>query len=322
MESPPEVNLHWSKKKEKASRYGPIKLLLIIFKFFPPIVLRLLAFPVGFFYFVFSSSARKDAARFLQRALPKGSYGPFGSPLKNIVSFSLALVEKMEAWGGKYPFKKLHFMNDGIKELIDNLEKKKGAVLICSHLGNAELLRGLANFNLTGVSGNVRVTSLVNVSVTENFNRMLEELNPDSKLRLVSVNEITPYTVIGLQEKLALGELVVIAGDRTSAASPDAVFMLPFLGEDAPFPRGVFILSSLLDAPVYTVFALRQGALSIKGEYGFYVHKNDIDFNCSRQERKARIHKLAFLFAERLEYYCKKYPHQWYNFYDFWSKGK
>ncbi|MDR0720112.1 MAG: hypothetical protein LBF78_10800 [Treponema sp.] len=321
MESPPKDNLHWSKRREKASRYGPIKLLLIIFKFFPLIILKLFAFPVGFFYFIFSSSARNDPARFLQKALPKGSYRPFGSPLKTIISFSLALVEKMEAWGGKYPFKKLHFMEDDITELIDSLEKKKGAVLVCSHLGNAELLRGLANFNLTGVSRNVPVTALVDFSVTKNFNRMLEELNPDSKLRLVSVNEITPSTVISLKEKLALGELVVIAGDRTSASSPDAVFMLPFLGRDAPFPQGVFILSLLLEAPVYTVFALRRGDLSLKGEYGFYVHKNDIEFNCSRQERRAEARKLALFFVERLEYYCKKYPHQWYNFYDFWSKG-
>jgi predicted LPLAT superfamily acyltransferase len=320
MESPPK-DLHWSKRKEHASRYGPTKLLLIIFKFFPLIILKLFAFPVGFFYFIFSSSARNDPAGFLQKALPKGSYRPFGSPLKTVISFSLALVEKMEVWGGKYPFKKLHFMDDDITELIDSLEKNKGAALICSHLGNAELLRGLANFNLTGVSRNVPVTALVDFSVTKNFNRMLEELNPDSKLRLVSVNEITPSTVIGLKEKLALGELVVIAGDRTSASSPDAVFMLPFLGRDAPFPQGVFILSLLLEAPVYTVFALRRGDLSLKGEYGFYVHKNDIEFNCSRQERRAEARKLALFFVERLEYYCKKYPHQWYNFYDFWSKG-
>jgi predicted LPLAT superfamily acyltransferase len=27
-------------------------------------------------------------------------------------------------------------------------------------------------------------------------------------------------------------------------------------------------------------------------------------------------------FAARLEYHCKAYPYQWFNFYDFWESGE
>jgi predicted LPLAT superfamily acyltransferase len=187
-------------------------------------------------------------------------------------------------------------------------------------LGNTELLRGLANFNRTGVSREVSVTSIVDFSVTAHFNRMLRELNPNSVLRVISANDIGPDTIIMLQERLATGELVVIAGDRTSANSRDRYFLFPFLDEDAPFAYGPFFLASLLDVPTYFVFALRQGDTSLASRYDMYVYKSAVSFDCSRRERTGRVEDLARSFTEKLEYYCKRHPYQWYNFYDFWAK--
>jgi predicted LPLAT superfamily acyltransferase len=187
-------------------------------------------------------------------------------------------------------------------------------------LGNAELLRGLATFNRTGVSREVPVTSIVDFSVTAYFNRMLRELNPNSVLRVISANDIGPDTVIMLQERLAAGELVVIAGDRTSANTRDKYFLFPFLGEDAPFAYGPFFLASLLDVPTYFVFALRRGDTSLASRYDMHVLRSAVSFECSRRERAGRVEELARSFAEKLEYYCKRHPYQWYNFYDFWAK--
>jgi predicted LPLAT superfamily acyltransferase len=75
-----------------------------------------------------------------------------------------------------------------------------------------------------------------------------------------------------------------------------------------------------MKAPVYCVFALRRGDLSLKPEYDIHVHKSTISFECSRKERFNQSSLLARSFAALLENYCKKNPFQWYNFYDFWSK--
>jgi predicted LPLAT superfamily acyltransferase len=53
MKKDEENPIHWSRQKEQAS-YWHIKFLLILFKIFPVIILRIIAFPVGFFYFLFS----------------------------------------------------------------------------------------------------------------------------------------------------------------------------------------------------------------------------------------------------------------------------
>ncbi|MCL1815263.1 MAG: hypothetical protein FWG27_05535 [Treponema sp.] len=320
--------LHWSLHREQAGGYWHVKLMLILFRFFPMIILRVFAFPVGFFYFLLSKNGRIESRRFLQKAAPfaekPGTAKKCRSwlgPMRHIISFSLALVEKLQSWGGKFPFKDIHFQDDDIEELIRNLEKGKGAFLICSHLGNTELLRGLANFNQTGVSRRVPVTTIVDRHVTANFTRMLKELNPQSGLDIIDANEIGPGTALLLEEKITAGELVVIAGDRTSAGSAEKNFLIPFLGEDAPFSPGAFYLASLLKAPVYFVFALRRGDLSLKPEYGMHVHKSPLSFDCTRKERALRSSEMAHSFAAFLEGYCKKYPFQWYNFFNFWQKG-
>jgi predicted LPLAT superfamily acyltransferase len=329
MKKTEETPLHWSQHKEKAAGYWHIKLLLIIFRLFPVVILHVIAFPVGFFYFLFSKKARIESRRFLQKAAPfveqsktaKRCRSPFG-PLRHIVSFSLTVTEKIQSWGGKFQFNNIHFQDDDVEELIRELENGKGVFLITSHLGNIELLRGLASFNRTGVSRKTPMTAVINMKVTENFSRMLKELNPQSGFNILNAAEIGPHTAIMLEEQLASGTMVTIAGDRTAAAAAgqEKKFMIPFLGEDAPFSPGIFYLAVLMKAPVYFVFSLRRRDLSIKPEYDMYVHKSTLSFECSRKERFTQSSLLANSFASLLEDYCKKNPFQWYNFYDFWSK--
>jgi len=320
-------SIHWSRQKEQAS-YWHTKILLTLFKIFPVIILRILAFPVGFFYFLLKKKGRTESRRFLEKVIPfiedsvltKKCRSLFGS-LRHIISFSLSLVEKLQAWGGKFPFKDIHFQNDDIKELIQELENKNGAFIIMSHIGNMDLLRGLASYNQTGVSRKIKVTSIIDTEVTAHFKKILKELNPQSSMDTINAKTIDPYTVILLEEKLKTGELAVIAGDRTSVSGIEKNLMLPFLGEQAPFSHGVFYLAALMNVSVYFIFALRRKELSITSEYDMHVHKCAISFDCTKKERLTRSRNMAISYVEFLELYCKKHPFQWYNFFNFWLKG-
>jgi len=329
MKEPEETPLHWSRHREKAAGYWHVKLLLVLFRLFPVIILRVLAFPVGFFYFLFSKKGRTESKRFLRKAAPfvtrhgiaRKCRSPFG-PLRHIISFSLTLVEKLESWGGKFQFKHIHFQNDDIDELVQELESGQGIFMITSHLGNIELLRGLASFNRTKVSRKTPITAVIDMKVSEKFTRMLKELNPQSSMDIINAGEIGPHTAALLEDKLASGEIVTIAGDRTAANAEGRGknLIIPFLGEDAPFSPGIFYLAALMRAPVYFVFALRRGDLSVLPEYDMYVHKSRLSLECSRKERFKQSSLLAQSFAALLESHCKETPFQWYNFYDFWSK--
>jgi predicted LPLAT superfamily acyltransferase len=313
---------HWSEHTEQVAGYWQLRPLLILFRLLPVPFLRVLSFPVGFAYYLCSARGRAESRRYLRKAaaaLAGEGKKLAVSPLKHILCFSLTLVEKLESWGGKVFLDRLRFREDAIRDLRDRLERGEGALLICSHLGNAELLRALAGFNRTGVSREVPVTSVVDFEVTAHFNRMMRELNPRSALRTIGARDIGPDTAVLLLDRLAAGELVVIAGDRTAVGARDRYFLFPFLGEPAPFARGPFFLAALLKAPVYFVFALRQRDLSLKPVYEMGVIKSPLSFDCPRKEREERVRELARSFAECLEEQCKQYPYQWYNFYDFWA---
>jgi len=318
-------NEHWSRQKEEGS-LGTTKFLLFLFKIFPIGLLRIIAFPVGFFYFLFSARAKRESRRFLtavseyieDEKIKKRAKNYF-SPLRHIISFALSLLEKIQSWGGKYKLKNVSFYDDDINELIRELESGKGVFLIISHLGNAEVLRGLFNQGQTGVSRKIPFTAIMDIKVTSNFTKMLNEINPESGMDIISADEIGPQTAVILEERLSSGGMVMVAGDRTSAIDKN-IKRISFLGKEAPFPSGMFYIAALLNAPVYFIFGFRKKELSIRSKYDMYVHKSGISLSSesTRKERMEQSSLIAESFASLLEKYCKKYPFQWYNFFNFW----
>ena len=324
-----EKPLHWSRQKEQAAGYWLLKFLLTLFRLLPVTILRILAFPVGLFYFLFSKRSRNESRCFLRRAAsftehPKTAKRclSFFGPLRHVISFCLAVVEKLQSWGGKFPTRGIIYQDDDVAKLIEDLENGKGVVLIASHLGNMELLRALVNFDQTRISRKIPITVIHDVNVNENFSRMLKELNPDFVMDLVSTKEIGLNTAVVLEEKIAAGGIVTLTGDRTTAGSFGKNVMIPFLGEDAPFSPGPFYLSLLMEAPLYAIFALRRGDLALRPEYSMHIQKMDFTPAATKKERTELSISLARAFAKHMEAYCKENPFQWYNFYDFWSEGE
>ncbi|MDR0504108.1 MAG: hypothetical protein LBH16_12405 [Treponema sp.] len=321
-----DTPLHWSQHKEEAAGYWQLKFLLVLLKYFPAPILGIFAFPVGFFYFLFLKRGRIESNRFLQKAAPfikdpkvaKKCRSRSGQ-LRHIISFSLALAEKLQSWGGKFSFNDLYHQDDDIKELIRDLEEGKGAFLLFSHLGNAMLLQGLLNRGQTGVSRKISVTAIVDMKVNPHFSRILNELTPETNIDIINPDNMGSNTAILLEERIAAGGLVLFAGDRTSINGKNV--MHPFLGKEAPFSWGIFYLAALIKAPVYFIFGLRHKDLSICPKYNMHVHKNNISFECSRKERQERCLQLLESFIKILESYCIERPFQWYNFFDFWQEG-
>jgi predicted LPLAT superfamily acyltransferase len=317
---------HWTEEQEAAKSYLQFRLLTGMLRLLPLPLIRIAVFPISFFYFIFSGKRRKESRRFLEM-VSAASGKKFSSSYKHFTSFALYVVEKAAAWAGRIEEKQIHYHDDDMDKFIADIEQKRGALLICSHFGNADMLRALADFSRTRASVSFPVFSIVDFTVTEKFNRMLRDINPESENHLVNAGDIGPETVERLEDCLSRGGLIVIIGDRTARAKEagglakdrgDRRFTFPFLGKPAPFPAGPFFLAALLKASVYFVFAVRRGDLSIKGEYDMLVQKADVDFNCPRSQRNARIEALARSFTETLEKQCVKNPYQWYNIYDFW----
>ena len=316
---------HWSKSLEVVKTNKPLKFTLLLIKFLPAFLVHAIVFPVSFFFFICAKNARQHVLDF-QKQMQKYTDNAAPKQLNaylTILSFALSVVEKMEGWLGKIKYENLIRHDDSLQELISQLERGKGAFLIGSHLGNIELMRSLSSFCETGVSKKISVTTIMSMKVTSQFNNTLKEINPEVVTNVIDPDTIGPETIFALQNEVENGGLVVITGDRTSAHGGKHTIKHNFLGKTAEFPYGVFLIATLLKAPVYFVFGIRTKSAAIFPKNNIFVEKSSIDFSsCTGRDARAKIPELCGEYASTLEKYCIKYPNQWYNFFDFWQTEK
>ncbi len=311
---------HWAAINEVSFVAG-MRFLFWVCRVFGRWPFRLVLYPVLAWYLLTKPRARGASADFLRRAhryagaatlagaaVPALPLAPTGlaGVAAHFSSFAENILDKMLLWGGLFKMESIHFV--GLEIIAEAIAAKRGGLLLCAHLGNLELCRVLSTRR-----DDVRITVLVHTKHAQAFNRMLAQLNPDSALNLMQVTEMTPATAIALSERIAQGELVVIAGDRIPVAPNPRVAIADFLGAPAPFPVGPYILASILQCPVYLLFSHNRNG---RPEVHFERFRDSV--RVPRQGRDAALAELANAYARRLEHFTLQTPLQWFNFYDFW----
>ncbi|MGZ8946781.1 MAG: LpxL/LpxP family acyltransferase [Methylococcaceae bacterium] len=301
--------LHWTQIEERGVIWG-MWVLLRIYLLFGRTVLQLFLYPVVIYYWLINRQARQASQAYLNRlAIYAPSLklsGSFFWSFRHFISFANAIIDKLAAWSGTLSRTDVQYY--GRNELIAEIRKGQGVVLLGSHLGNLEVCRVIADFDKT-----IRINVLIHNKHAQKFNRLLKQTSDNSQLNLIQVTEISAATSMLLKDKIDDGELVIIAADRSLAGNRQHVTKVTFLGAEALLPQGPFILASLLKCPVYTMFCLKQ-----QGKHVIYFdHFSDM-LNFPRKTREQAIQRIIQRYAECLQTYCLKEPLQWFNFFNFW----
>ena len=298
---------HWAAINEVGFVAG-MRLLFWVWRIFGRWPFRIVLHPVLAWYVLTKPRARRVSNDYLRRV---GQFAPapqgFGGVLRHFGAFAETILDKMLLWGGLFDTRNVRYF--GREPLLELIAARKGALLVCSHLGNVELCRLLAN-DCPGL----RLTVLVHTRHAQAFNRMLARLDPRSELNLLQVTEMNPATAIMLAERVADGQFVVIAGDRIPVSPQPRVAHAQFLGSTAAFPVGPYVMASLLQCPVYALFS--QRAADGVPEVHFELLRESV--RLPRKGRDAALDELAGAYAARLQYHCVRAPLQWFNFYEFW----
>lgn len=297
---------HWAAISE-SSFVGGMRLLFWICRVFGRWPFRVVLYPVLTWYVLTKPAARRCSLDYLARAgrftsVPAGLLGV----LRHFGHFGEAILDKMLLWGGLFDIEQVKYR--GLEPMQRLLDQQRGAVLVCSHLGNTDLCRVLSNY----VKG-LKLTVLVHTRHAKAFNDMLAAIDPRSQMNLVQVTDMNPATAMMLSERVERGEFVVIAGDRVPVSNDPRVAYAPFFGADAPFPVGPYVLASILQCPLYMMFSLRAPS---GPEVSFELLRESV-----RLPRKGRDEALAGMardYAARLQHHCERAPLEWFNFYDFW----
>ncbi|WP_324003198.1 glycosyltransferase family 2 protein [Aeromonas hydrophila] len=307
-----ERRTHWSRTPERGSLLG-MQIMLASYRLLGRRGFSLLLYPVIGYFWLTGRAQRQASQAYLTRlesfadasgvALPPEPRSSF----RHFLRFGEAALDKLAGWRGDITEQEVELV--GAEHYQTAINSGQGVLLLGSHLGDLELCRALGSRKQ-----GLRINALVFTRHAARFNALLKQINPDSHLNLIQVQELGADTAILLKEKLERGEWVVIVGDRTSVTREKRVIWADFLGAPAPFPLGPFVLSSVLGCPVYLMFGLKE-----QGRFRVHFEPFADGQPLPRQGRQQILASRVQAYADRLQHHCLQAPLDWFNFFDFWQ---
>ena len=261
--------------------------LIVMFRVLPlwlPYGVMALVVP---FYMIFNRKGFNAMYRFFRERFHFGRWKSFWKVYANHFRFGQIILDRFGVYAGK----KYRFIVDG-QELMDELETHpEGFVNLSSHVGNYEI----AGYSLKPKSKrfNALVYAGETATVMENRQKMLSLNN----MSMIPVREDMSHLFL-LNNAIDNGEIVSMPADRIFGSQK--AIECQFFGEKARFPMGAFALASKKNVAMLAVFVMKESYRT----YHAYVRgiKNAQDF------------------ADNLEEIVKRYPRQWFNYFDFWKQ--
>jgi predicted LPLAT superfamily acyltransferase len=260
---------------------------------------------VSFHYFLFSKP-NKYIKEYFQKVHGYSSFRARMAVYKNNFILGQTIIDKVAVMAGaKNPFKVFH--KNG--EMLDELTAiGKGGILVSAHIGNWEVAgQGL---NRLGTAFNVLMYS----NEKEDVKQYMDGVMKEKKINIIAINEETKSHIIELHKAFTNNELVVMHGDRYREGAK--TLSTHFFGRPAKFPAGPFIMAAKFGVPLCIVFAVKID----KHTYQFSTEK---PIQVDRVRGEAQLEKVCKDLLERyvieVEKMVKAYPHQWFNYYDFWK---
>lgn len=301
---------HWAEMGESTFAAG-LWLLYGVHRLFGRFPLRLFLYPVVAYYWLTQPVARRASLDYLRRMqAANGALG--GVPgwrhsLRHFLSFAETIADKTLAFSGRYRFEEVRYVG---REAVDEMiARGQGAILMTAHMGCLELCQAAADRQ-----PGLKLTVLVHTRHAERFNRVLRRLNPDCAVKLLQVTDVDAATAVMLADRVAAGEFVAIAGDRVPV-KPSKTTRARFLGQDAAFPIGAYVLASLIKCPLLLLGCVREPQGHV-----VYFERLAERVELPRGRRAEHIAALAAVFAQRLEALLVKAPYDWFNFFPFWAQ--
>lgn len=224
----------------------------------------------------------------------------YGLIRKNLVIFGQTLIDKIAVLAGLG--NKLSFTHEGIANIEQLVKDGKGGLLISAHLGNWEVAGHLLN----------RVNTVINIVMydgeAEQLKAYMNKFESKRSFNIIFIKDDLSH-IYEMSAALNRNELICLHADRFRPGN--RIMQHEFLGAPANFPAGPFILASKLKAPVCFVFAFKETNF----HYHFYAYPP----RTYEGKGTTGMEKMLDDYVVLLEQMLKKYPAQWFNYFDFWK---
>ena len=196
---------------------------------------------------IVNSKARNAIYGFYRKGMNFGKARAVWMTYKNHCAFSQVVIDRFAMYAGK----KFRIKVEGYDLFKGLCEDPEGFIQLSSHIGNYEI----AGYSLP--TEEKRFNALVfggeKESVMTNRNRLFKGNN----IRMISMQPDMSH-LFEINKVLADGEILSMPADRIFGSQKN--FRIPFLGSDANFPQGPFLLAAVRDVPMLFVSVMKTGA--------------------------------------------------------------
>ena len=217
---------------------------------------------------------------------------------KSYFTFGQTLIDKTAIAAGMR--EKFTYEFDGIETLQKLLAEKKGGVLISAHIGNFEINEYFFN----DIDFDLQINVVTSDNEHQAIKAYLEKVSQKTNAKFIIVKEDLSH-IFEINTALANNELVCFTGDRYMEGTKSMIE--DFLGKEAKFPAGPFMIASRLKVPVVFVYVMKEPKL----HYHLYARVAEV------KHRDAP--ELLRTYIKSVESMLKRYPLQWFNYFDFWD---
>ena len=256
---------------------------------------------VAFYFCFFASKSTKSIYYYFRKRRKNSRLKSVLRVYKSYFVFGQTIIDKIAISSGLRNKFTYHF--DGVELLNNILRAKKGGVFISAHVGNFEI----AEYFLNELEENITINLLTTDTEHSDIKAYLESVTSKSNIKFIIIKGDLSH-VFEINAALSRNEIICITGDRY--VKPSKTLTHNLLGQEAHFPAGPFQLGSRLKVPVIFVYVMKETTK----HYHLYAREAEI---------KHRDHNaLLQSYTESLEWILKKYPLQWFNYFDFWNDLK
>jgi predicted LPLAT superfamily acyltransferase len=277
------------------------KSLIVLFKLTPLHVVYIIMGCVIPFYMLFAHKGYISIYHFFRNRLGYSPLKSFINVYINHYTFGKVILDRFAVYSGR----KFHIEIEGYEYFKELSSKENGFLQLSSHVGNYEL----AGYSLN--SEMKRFNALVFPGETETVMKNREKVLSQNKIQMIPVESDFSHIFL-INNALMNGEIVSIPGDRIFGSSKSAE--CTFFGKKAKFPLGPFAIAVEREVQAISVFVMKEGVT----KYRIFVKPVNLPENAN-MNRREKMNALAQVFADNLESIIRRYPTQWFNYYEFWN---
>ena len=275
------------------------KALIVLFKVVPlEVIYGVMALVVPF-YMLFNHKGYTSMYHVFRRRLGKKPLSAFWHVYLNHFAFGQVVLDRFATYAGR----RFKLEIDGNENFLRLCEGEKGFVMLSSHVGNYELAGYMLRSDRK--SFNALVYAGESATVMSERNKQFA----GSNIHMIPVQADMSHLFI-INKSLDEGNIVSMPADRCFGSTKSVPCQ--FFGATAQFPLGPFATAVQKEVPALAVMVMKEGAHS----YRAFVRQLPVDTTLPHRKQMAA---LAQSFATTLEEIVRRYPHQWYNYYEFWD---